>query len=456
MLDLFAARAAEKGLELLYDIAEGTPRCVRGDPSRIRQVLVNLVGNAIKFTSVGEVVLWVSPSVGSPESLEFSVRDTGIGIPASAMDRLFESFSQVDASTTRKYGGTGLGLAISRRLAALMGGRLSAESQEGEGSTFRFTARLPVDPARVEDGMFDPVPTLAGRHVLIVDDNATSLHIVKSWVRRWGMVPVAVGNAAAALETGGSGRQFHIALLDRHMPQTDGETLARELRSAGRTCPLVLLSPVGHRAQSDALDGSVAKPLRPAHLRDLMVEVLARRNAAADSPPAPMPGRVIGVIAPGEGGQPVLKSVPAAGPGPRPIEVLLAEDNLVNQKVALQMLRALGYRADVAGNGLEVLDALGRQQYDVILLDVQMPEMDGLEVARRLVQERPDRDTRPWMIAVTANAMQGDRETCLAAGMDDYVSKPIRRAELHDSLQRARQELDRRGPSGPSTAALGR
>ena len=447
VLDLFAARASEKGLELLQDVADATPSCVRGDPNRLRQVLVNLIGNAIKFTSVGEVVLSVHPA-GEDEAdgLQFSVRDTGIGIPPGAMNRLFQSFTQVDASTTRKFGGTGLGLAISLRLAQLMGGRLWAESAEGKGSTFHVIARLPVDRtvAAIEDA--DDGSALENKHVLIVDDNATSLRLLRSCVQAWGMVPHTVGNGAEAVELLRSGWQFHVALLDRHLPQMDARALAEEVRRlpSARELPLVLLAPLGHRSHGPFAE-TVAKPVKPRLLRRAMLAalswhppVLARDGqapaAAAEADRHPDPGRT-------------------AMPAPQPVQLLLAEDNLVNQKVALQMLRTLGLRADVAGNGLEVFEALNRQAYDIILLDVQMPELDGLEVARRLVLERPDPAGRPWMIAVTANAMQGDRDACLRAGMDDYLSKPIRRQDLHAAIERAKAEVSRRHQGAPAPAA---
>jgi len=426
-LDLLAAPAADKRLDLLYEVADGVPATLRGDPARLRQILVNLVGNAVKFTEAGEVLLSVRPESANGDKVEllFAVRDTGIGIPAEAMGRLFQSFSQADLSTTRRYGGTGLGLAISRRLAELMGGRMWAESEAGRGSTFSFTIRVGAVASRPR--LFVPAARVdvTGRRLLVVDDNATSRRILGDLARNWGMVSRTVESPADGLALLRAGEPFDLAILDMQMPGMDGVMLAEEirrLRGPGQL-PLILLSSIGRREPSPLFAAKLAKPVKPSQLYDAIVEALWR-----------MPGRPAGE------GTPDAAAIPPGGgtAAARTDRILLAEDNTVNQKVALLMLRNLGCRADVAANGLEVIDAVRRQPYDVILMDVQMPEMDGFAATRRLVELYPDRAARPWIVAVTANAMEGDREACLAAGMDDYVSKPIRSGDIAAALERAR------------------
>ncbi|HEY0864750.1 MAG TPA: CHASE domain-containing protein [Lacunisphaera sp.] len=423
-LDLMAPRAAEKHIDLLYEVADGTPTNLLGDPSRLRQVLVNLLGNALKFTEQGEVLLTVRALATEGEAVEliFSVKDTGIGIPAEAIGRLFQSFSQVDASTTRRFGGTGLGLAISKRLAELMGGEMWVESEVGRGSTFSFTIRAGAVPSKPRVYTGGTKATLQGRRLLIVDDNATNRRILGDLARKWDMVPVAVEQPAEALDRLRQREAFDAAILDMQMPGMDGAMLAAEIRRlrSSDELPLILLSSLGRREETAHLFvANLTKPVKPSQLYDVLAKLFWR-----------------------SGDQPVEKPVaPVVAAGPDACfmdRILLAEDNAVNQKVALSMLQKLGFRADVAANGLEVIAAVERQPYDVILMDVQMPEMDGLEATRRLGQLRPDPARRPWIIALTANAMQGDREMCLAAGMDDYISKPIKRAELLAAIERAR------------------
>ncbi|MES2695422.1 MAG: PAS domain S-box protein [Verrucomicrobiota bacterium] len=429
-LDLMAPRVREKGLDLLYEITDGVPNAVRGDPTRLRQVLVNLLGNAVKFTERGEVVLSLRTVALSDERVQlvFAVRDTGIGIPEEGLSRLFQSFSQVDPSTTRRFGGTGLGLAISRRLAELMGGTMTVESAEGKGSVFSFT--ILVDPvgSRPRPWLQPGQPNLAGRTLLVVDDNATNRRILTELAAGWGMLARAASSGMEALRWLRDGDLFDVAVLDMHMPEMDGTMLAREIRKlrSVESMPLVLLSSLGAREEVDdpaLFSAFLMKPAKPAQLLTKLGELL-RSDA--------IPSRA-------RTKQPFVAKL-AAGDGATQSErVLLAEDNTVNQKVALLMLAKLGFRADVAADGNEVLAAVQRQHYDIILMDVQMPEMDGLEAARRLCTLWPDRRVRPWIIALTANAMQGDRELCLAAGMDDYISKPIKTPELADALARARQ-----------------
>jgi len=422
-LDLLAPQFAAKRLDLLYEIADGVPGQVRGDATRLRQIIVNLLGNAVKFTEKGEVVLSVRAQLREDGRTElvFAVRDTGIGIAPEAMGRLFQSFSQVDASTTRRFGGTGLGLVISKRLVEIMGGRMWVESEVGRGSTFSFTLAVEAMPSKPRPYLGAGVSSLAGKRLLVVDDNATSRRILTTLATGWGMSTRAASSGDEALAWLRNGEPFDVAVLDMQMPAMDGGTLAieiRRLRSVGQL-PMVMLSSLGHREfieDPSLFAVYLSKPTKSSQLFDTLIEVLQAREfdeahvfQATDLPAAPIR---------------------------HPERVLIAEDNAVNQKVALFILAKLGYRADVAADGKEVLDALRRQSYDIILMDVHMPEMDGLEATRRIRQADPP--DRPWIIALTANAMYGDRELCLAAGMDDYISKPIKPEEMATALGRTK------------------
>ncbi|RME99525.1 MAG: response regulator [Chloroflexi bacterium] len=426
-LDLVAAVAGGKGLDIGYLIEPGLPGAFVKDVTRLRQILVNLLNNAVKFTERGEVVVSVTgrPLESGHYELHFAVRDTGIGIPKDKQHRLFKSFSQVDASTTRKYGGTGLGLAISKRLSELMGGRMWVESELGKGSTFHFTIEAPVAPAPHRHYLEPNQPLLAGKRLLIVDDNATNRLILQRQTANWGMQPQAVESGFAALELFNRGVQFDIAILDYQMPEMDGLALAANIqkRVNADKLPLILLTSMGkpdEEAGGQIFAAQLSKPIKPAQLFSVLVNVLTGQPAAPE------------FLAPR--GQ---QQAEAAEPD-KSLRILLAEDNVVNQKVALRMLERMGYRADVAGNGLEVLDALMRQPYDVVLMDVQMPEMDGLEATKIIRQQWPNA-RQPQIVAMTANAMKGDREKCLAAGMNDYVSKPVRVVELQQALQKCRK-----------------
>ncbi len=416
-LEIVAPRAWEKGIELGCLIGEDAPPGILGDAARVRQVLLNLLSNAVKFTEEGEVVVLVEAAAATGKSvqLEIAVRDTGIGIPQDRMDRLFASFSQVDASTTRRYGGTGLGLAISKRLVELMGGTIRAESEEGKGSTFRITLTAVPAELPTADGT---LTQLVGKRVLVVDDNATNREIVTRHARAWRMEPVAVESGAAALALIDGGEKFDVAVLDMMMPLMDGVDLAREIRRR-RSRPelaLLLLTSLGRLPQADAgdeFDAQLAKPMRASQLYNALVRLLAQDEAPGSAAEPARPG--------------------TAGPS---LQILLAEDNAVNQKVALRLLQRLGYTADVASNGFEAIAAIERRRYDVVLMDVQMPELDGLDASRRICARWPD--TRPRIIAMTANALPEDREACFAAGMDDYVAKPIRPELLAEALQLVR------------------
>ena len=380
-----------------------------------------------EWDAQGEVILTVSAEArgGAARELHFAVRDTGIGIPADRLDRLFQSFSQVDASTTRKYGGTGLGLAISKRLCELMGGTMWVESTVSVGTTFHFTIATEAAPTVAKRAhLHEEQSHLTGKRLLMVDDNATNRRIVVQLAQRWGMVTRASATPGEALGWVRQGDPFDIAILDMQMPGMDGVELARairELRDA-RTLPLILFSSLGRReAGAEAADFAayLAKPLKSSHLFDALAGIFAAQPAAAPK------------------AAPAAANSDAKMAATLPLRILLAEDNVVNQKLALRFLQQLGYRADMAGNGLEAIQALERQSYDVILMDVQMPELDGMEASRRICARWPS-GIRPRIIAMTANAMQGDREACIAAGMDDYVSKPIRQAELIAALGKAR------------------
>jgi signal transduction histidine kinase/CheY-like chemotaxis protein/HPt (histidine-containing phosphotransfer) domain-containing protein len=430
-LDIVAPRASEKDVELGCLIDEDVPAGIVGDATRLRQVLLNLLSNAVKFTERGEVVVHVAAERARSSSyrVHLAVRDTGIGIPPDRMDRLFESFSQVDASTTRRYGGTGLGLAITKRLVELMGGAMWAESEPGEGATFHIelSAKEAEVPART--AARGHLPELSGKRILIVDDNATNREIVTRQTRSWEMEPLAVEGSFEALELISAGERFDVALLDTMMPGMDGITLAHEIRKYrdARELPLLLLTSLG-RLQEARTAGEFAlqltKPVKASQLYDALMSVFADRVTEPRASTDASDGR---------------KAATSS------LRILLAEDNAVNQKVALRLLERLGYRAEVAWNGLEVLEALQRNSYDVVLMDVQMPELDGLDASRRICERWPA-ETRPQIIAMTANAMPEDREACLAAGMDDYVAKPIRSDELANALKRAKPLRKRAEP----------
>ncbi len=454
-LDLIKLPANNKGIELAYEMAEDVPPAILGDPSKLRQIMINLLNNAVKFTESGEIVLTVtletsekerrsegekettpvqtlpsSPHPLFPSShLHFSIRDTGIGIPPDRLDRLFQAFSQVDSSTARKYGGTGLGLAISRRLSELMGGEMWVESTVGVGTTFHFTIQAPAAPE------LDPRPqyrgeqsTLAEKRLLIVDDNATNRRILSLQTRAWGMIPRETDSPLEALTWLERGDPFDLAILDMHMPELDGITLAEKIRAlpGAGALPLVLFSSLNLSETSGAsnpFSAFLQKPLKQSTLFDTLMTIFGQREIHEPRTPT-------GSARPHETRQEIDAQMAAL----HPLRILLAEDNVVNQKVATRLLQRMGYRADLAGNGLEAIQAIERQTYDLVLMDVQMPEMDGLQATRQICARWP-RGARPRIVAMTANATEEDRQMCIAAGMDHYISKPVRVEELRDALR---------------------
>jgi len=428
-VDLLALKSTEKGLELGCVIEPDVPQAIISDETRLRQIVVNLLGNAVKFTNKGEIVVHVEILHGRAQSdaskviLHLSVRDTGIGIPKDRMDRLFQSFSQVDSSTTRKYGGTGLGLVISKRLSELMGGSMWVNSEEGVGSTFHFTIQTQATTSPHSDKPI-VVPQLKGKRMLIVDDNETNRRILILQAQSWEMAPFAFSNPLEALDAIKRGGAFDIAILDMHMPEMDGATLSKEIRRNGIPLPLIMLTSLGWRDPGDTVNFSafLTKPVKQSSLYNAVISALSMQNTETK--------RVASADVQFDS-QLAMR---------HPMKILLAEDNAVNQKLALRILGRMGYRADVAGNGLEVLDSLARQRYDLILMDVQMPEMDGLD-ATRFIRNKLPPDLQPCIVAMTANAMQGDREMCLDAGMNDYVSKPIQIKDLQAALERAANTL---------------
>ena len=425
-LDLLAAAAGAKGIELIYSIDSETPRTIFGDVTRLRQIIVNLLSNAVKFTERGEVVISIGARriAGNSFEIHFAVKDTGAGIPENRMDRLFQSFSQADTSTTRQYGGTGLGLAISTRLSQLMGGRMWVESEVGTGSTFHFTIHAESAPAKHRVHSPASRPRLIGKRLLMVDDNAASRRILASHAASWELTAEVFSSGSDALSRLRQGAKFDAAILDMNMPGMDGMAVAVEIRkiAGAESMPLVLLSSgvVSKGAQTRESDGLfaavISKPIKTAQLYSALSDALFSQPARKDS------------LARARQTDPTL--------GTRmPLTILLAEDNGINQVVALRMLERMGYHADLANNGVEALDLMTRRHYDLVLMDVQMPEMDGLEATRE-IHERWPQSERPRIIAMTANALEEDRKRCMDAGMDDYLSKPVQARELQAVVEK--------------------
>jgi CheY-like chemotaxis protein/nitrogen-specific signal transduction histidine kinase len=443
-LDMMAPKASEQGLELAYLIYKNTPSNVIGDVTRIKQILVNLVGNGVKFTPKGEVIIAVtSHKIGDRTSafsdpdptyeIKFAVKDTGIGIPGDKLDRLFQAFSQVDSSTTRNYGGTGLGLAISRRLVEIMQGKMWVESQEHHGSTFYFTITAKAAPAKYHAPKAESpqAAQLQGKRLLIVEDNKTHRQILNLQTQAWGMVPVVTCSGAEALRYLERQEPFDMAVLDMQMPGMDGIELATKIREMPtyRHLPLVVLSSLGvSKIDAGKIDFAaiLSKPIKQLQLHDVLSKVLGGQSDLMDR---------------------VRLEQENSNKIPDPahsLRILLAEDNLVNQKVAIHMLKKIGYQADVVMNGLEAIETLQKSIYDVVLMDLQMPKMDGIEATRNIIARFPP-ERRPQIVAMTANAMEGDREICLAAGMNDYITKPINIEQLAKALSNCRPLSSRAG-----------
>jgi len=428
-LDLLAGRASDKGLDLLYWIDDNVPPAIVGDITRLRQIIVNLLGNAVKFTEKGEVFVSVEQiglGTDGKTQLKFSVRDSGIGIPPDRIDRLFKSFSQVDASTTRHFGGTGLGLAISKRLTEIMGGRIGVQSEFGKGSTFHFEIAAAAAPAQKKLFQRGRSADISGRRVLIVDDNATNRRLLMRQVEGWGLEPRVVASPEEALKCLEDGERFDIGIFDMQMPCMDGVELSGELRRRWPKVdmPIVLLTSLGGMGKFPArsrIAATLTKPVKPTALLETLRSVLSGV------------GRVESPIAVPAGSKMADRT---------PMRILLAEDNVTNQKVAVLMLRQLGYKADLAVNGREVVDLVAKNRYDIVLMDVQMPLMDGMEAAAEIRRRWPDPAIRPRIIAMTANAMTGDRERCIEAGMDDYIAKPVRMESLGAALERGAKGRD--------------
>jgi PAS domain S-box-containing protein len=430
-LKTLALRADEKGLELLCEIGPDVPDVVCGDPARLRQILVNLVGNAIKFTQKGEVSVRVAldSKDGDTVVLHFTVSDTGVGIPADKQESIFDPFSQADSSTTRKYGGTGLGLTISARFIALMGGRIWVESTPSQGAQFHFTILVKAAHKKIEIGMPAPPEVLRGVRALIIDDNRTNQRILRGMLLRWEMMPMTVDGGEEALTAlalaRDKGEQFSLILTDMHMPHMDGFTLIERIRQqpALSTPTIVMLTSAGHRGDAErcrqlGVAAYLMKPIRQSELREAIALVLGAR--------------------PHNGAIPLVTrySLYDARDPHDVLSILVAEDNPVNQRLAARMLEKRGHRATLAGNGQEALDALAREDFDIVFMDVQMPEMDGLTATSLLRQREQDSSKHQVVIALTAHAMKTDEERCLAAGMDGYLSKPIRPQELDEILSR--------------------
>ena len=422
ILDLFSVKAIEKSLDLLYLIQPDVPYCLIGDITRLRQVLINLVNNAIKFTDKGEVLVTVEKINFESDNLElcFSVKDTGIGISQNMLENLFEAFVQADCSITRRYGGTGLGLAISKRLVELMGGKIWVESDLGKGSTFFFTVKMKMatntKPKLVVRGY---IPELNNCKVLIVDDNQTNRHILKLQFNNWGMKPTTISTPMEALRLVENGETFDLGILDMQMPVMDGVQLGYKIKALpyGKNMPLIMLSSLGKMfsAPRDVFSAEISKPIRFSELFELVKTTISEKKKNDEKEKE--------------------ISIDKTLAEKLPLQILLAEDNLINQKLVIQLLNKMGYYPDTASNGAEAVMMLDKKRYDILFMDVQMPVMDGLEATRTIVTTWP-RNKRPHIIAMTANVMHGDREKCLEAGMEDYLSKPIKFDEVEEALMK--------------------
>ena len=431
-----ALQAEEKGLELMCEVSEDVPDDLHGDPVRIRQIIVNLVGNAIKFTEKGEVL--VTADLRNTEdfriTIHFCVADTGIGISPQKKEKIFQPFDQADTSTTRRYGGTGLGLSISTRLVEMMNGRIWVESELGKGSKFHFTIQLTPAVGEIRENELEPMQSLEGIKVLVVDDNMTNLKILEVQLSNWGMVVISAQNGANALEvmkkSASSNEPFAIALIDCMMPEMDGFQLAELIRSDPdiKDTKLVMLSSAtrigdSHDLEKYGLKSWLVKPVKPSELLLSLLRVLGKARQS-----------------PKEDSTHVETSRDAHH---KTANILLAEDNAINRILAVRLLEKAGYKVVCAQNGLEVLRLLGEQQFDIILMDISMPELDGFEATRRIRESEAQTGAHLPIIAMTAHALKEDRGRCLEAGMDDYVSKPVNFKELFEKIDRCISDLSR-------------
>ncbi len=412
VLDLFGSKAVHSGLDLLYQLDFDVPSQVRGDSLRLRQVLINLVGNAVKFTQRGEIFVLVHllNTYENESELLFEVRDTGIGIHRDKIDRLFKAFSQVDSSTTRKYGGTGLGLAISEKLVKLMGGSISVESVEGLGTTFSFTIRTLKSTQSIQNYVVCNLTGSEGKRILIVDDNTTNLTIMKAQLEQWKLVPTLANSGRHALEILPH-TSFDLVLMDMQMPDMDGVALAQSIRQSSPTLPIILLSSAGDeqaKSHADLFSSILIKPVRQNTLCNHILNEFKKHGRVPELPKN-------------------TSALSVNFSDKHPLRILIVDDNPVNQRLAEKVLNKLGYLPEIATNGHEAVEAVRQKQYDLILMDIQMPEMDGLEATRQI---RKLTSIQPVIVAMTANAMQGDKQECLKAGMDDYISKPFKPNDL--------------------------
>lgn len=429
VLDILSSRAAQSNLDLICSIDPEVPEHISGDQMRLRQVLLNLVGNSIKFTHTGEVFVGVSlleRGLGAERTLRFEVRDTGIGIPRKKLTRLFQAFSQGDSSTTRKYGGTGLGLVICEKLIHLMGGNIGVESTEGRGTLFNFT--LPTqevdNPQSKSNTCLESV--LLNKRILIVDDNATNRSILGKQLDQWKMNTIVRATGQEALESLQQEPAIDLVITDMQMPEMDGIALASRIKSLVPQMPILLLSSMGTELSAEEAQNFSAvltKPVKQAQLLQQLVTIIRKEAPCAIT----------------DSKEEVFQPVNLAARNP--MRILIAEDNPINQQLALIVLNKLGYSPQLAENGKEALEKMEDQHFDLIFMDVQMPELDGLEATQRIRQQQY---RQPVIIAMTANAMQGDREECLKAGMDDYISKPVKPeliAQLLEKWSRNKKEV---------------
>ena len=421
VLDMFGPKAARLGLELIYEIADDVPQLVVGDHLRLRQILTNLAGNAIKFTHAGEIVIRVSQTAAADDNIEllFSIRDTGIGIPADKIQRLFKSFSQADSSTTRKYGGTGLGLVISEKLVKLMAGKIWVDSEPGKGSVFSFTILSKKGQKLLASSYHQyQLSDHRGKRILVVDDNMTNRAILKNQLEIWQLQPVLACSGAEALSILAQDNQFDLVLTDMQMPHMDGNELAGSARQLYPSIPIVLLSSAGDelsREHRHLFHSVLNKPVRQRMLEKTILSAVSGSNHNQAEEKS------------------VQEKLPSDFSIDYPMDILIAEDNLINQQLILHILTRLGYEPDIADNGLQALELNNDKEYDLILMDMQMPEMDGVEATQRI---RENCQKQPVIIALTANTMQGDEENCLAAGMNDYLGKPIKLEEIIAKLEK--------------------